>query len=592
MAIAIAAVGAMQFSWFSRSAAAEIESASRSLGASLMQAVAGEYQRFTPILGEIRSFARGAPAGEAEVRAFLERIDASYGGSTGSAGLVSSVAYRADGERPRALTASGEWAAMADGAGGASGAGGWEKDAPPARFEEPPASGSERDFLLRFRSSADGQVLYATVAPSLEISIALDEEGFFSDYIVPAVESVIPDAEISWMAAEEVIRGGRSEDDGARRDDGFNPLRALLGGAAARSRSFSFQVPSSLDLFFAFDHEQPDEDKTQASRSRSAPPYRAFIGGGADRPIPGGGRIAEVTMPASSAVGSIELRLALNWLFGTILLVGVGLAFALAVLQQRKIAVMRQREREFVASVTHELRTPVTAIGSAAENLLRGVVPEARVPAYARMIRDQSARLGSMIEEVLQFSQVEAKSPSAPLLREVDPRELMDDIRAPLETLAKDRGISLEWDTASLPTALPCDPEGLRLIVTNLVANAIWHAYSAGEPGPIRVLARFSVPGKLRVSVEDEGRGIARSEARLVFEPFYRDGVSRERHEKGSGLGLFIARRKARLLGGDLRLESPYRRIDESRSKGCRFELNLPAHAGAKPGPKGRSDAR
>ena len=587
MAAAIAAVGAMQFSWFSRSAAAEIESASRSLGASLIQAVAGEYQRFTPILGEIRSFARSRPASEAEVRAFLERLEASYGGSAGSAGLVSSVAYRADGERPRALalTASGEWAAIAEGAGGA---GGWEEDAPPARYEEPPASGAERDFLLRFRSSADGQVLYAAVAPSLEISIALDEEGFFRDYIVPAVESVIPDAEISWTRADGEVREGRSEDDVERRDGAFNPLRALLGGAAARSRSFRFQVPSSLDLFFAFDREQPAEGLAAETRARAAPPYRAFIGGSADRPIPGGGRIAQVTMPASSSVGSIELRLALNWLFGTILLVGVGFAFALAVLQQRKIAVMRQREREFVASVTHELRTPVTAIGSAAENLLRGVVPEARVPAYARMIRDQSARLGSMIEEVLQFSQVEAKSPTAPLLREVDPRGLMDDIRAPLETLAKDRGIALEWDTASLPPSLLCDPEGLRLIVTNLVANAIWHAYPEGEPGPIRVLARFSVPGALRVAVEDEGRGIARSEARLVFEPFYRDGISRERHEKGSGLGLFLARRKARLLGGELRLESPYRRIDESRSKGCRFELSLPVKAG----PEGGSDAR
>ena len=87
---------------------------------------------------------------------------------------------------------------------------------------------------------------------------------------------------------------------------------------------------------------------------------------------------------------------------------------------------------------------------------------------------------------------------------------------------------------------------------------------------------REGEPGRLLFIVEDEGRGIAKAETNLVFEPFYRDQTSRDRHEKGSGLGLFIARRKARLLGGDLRLESPYARADGSKRPGCRFILELP----------------
>jgi signal transduction histidine kinase len=77
--------------------------------------------------------------------------------------------------------------------------------------------------------------------------------------------------------------------------------------------------------------------------------------------------------------------------------------------------------------------------------------------------------------------------------------------------------------------------------------------------------------------VEDDGRGIAKAEAKFVFAPFYRDEESRAKHEKGSGLGLFIARRKAQTLGGRLTLESTYKRIDGTRRPGCRFTLELPA---------------
>jgi len=111
--------------------------------------------------------------------------------------------------------------------------------------------------------------------------------------------------------------------------------------------------------------------------------------------------------------------------------------------------------------------------------------------------------------------------------------------------------------------------------VCNLVANALYHAYGQ-EKGEVRVTGRISVPATLQVLVEDDGRGIAKAEAKLVFEPFYRDEECRSRHEKGSGLGLFIAKRKAELLGGRLSLESPYKRMDGSKRPGCRFKLELP----------------
>ena len=100
-------------------------------------------------------------------------------------------------------------------------------------------------------------------------------------------------------------------------------------------------------------------------------------------------------------------------------------------------------------------------------------------------------------------------------------------------------------------------------------------------PGPekgelVRVIGKARLPDSIEFFVEDDGRGIPKAEAALVFDAFYRDEASRARHEKGSGLGLFIARRKARLLGGDLVLESPYERVDGVRRPGLPLHLTLP----------------
>ena len=154
--------------------------------------------------------------------------------------------------------------------------------------------------------------------------------------------------------------------------------------------------------------------------------------------------------------------------------------------------------------------------------------------------------------------------------------ELLGELYSPLGELAASSGVRLSWDTGGLPARFLGDAEAIAIILSNLVSNAINHAYPAQKKGEVRVIARVSMPSKLQFLVEDDGRGIAKAEAKLVFEPFYRDERSRATHEKGSGLGLFIARRKALLLGGSLSLESPYKRIDGVKKPGCRFLLELP----------------
>jgi len=281
---------------------------------------------------------------------------------------------------------------------------------------------------------------------------------------------------------------------------------------------------------------------------------------------------------ANGPAASIEGRLAWNWFGSTLLLAVLDAAFGLVLGQAARLAAQRRREREFVASVTHELRTPLTVIRSAADNFTRGIVAAERQGQYGRLIMDQVLRLGRMIEEMLALAQTEAGSSSAPVEAPVVFGPWLDELRPPLEALAASRGVTLEWDTAGVPAAGKTDPDVLRLVVENLVVNAVNHAYPASSPGPkpVRITLKYRLAGRLEVIVDDDGRGIAPREAQKVFDAFYRDEVSRNTQEKGSGLGLFLAQRQARRVGGSLTLETPWRRIDGVKRPGCRFVAALP----------------
>ena len=262
----------------------------------------------------------------------------------------------------------------------------------------------------------------------------------------------------------------------------------------------------------------------------------------------------------------------------------IGVLFYLLLSQLQKTRQLRRKEREFVASVTHELRTPLTVIRSAADNLSTGIGPEDKLKIYSGLIQEQSDRLGKMIEEILLYSKFEDKRKINETAENTDLNALIESLRPGLEYVAEAENIRLHWDTSGLPGTMRTFPEVITLILNNLVTNAVNHAYT--EPRPevadpeklpeIRVRIRYLITGRLMFEIEDDGRGIDSRELKHIFDPFYRDSVSRHRQEKGSGLGLFIAARKAALAGGKLTAESPYRRIDGRRLHGCRFTLILP----------------
>jgi signal transduction histidine kinase len=285
--------------------------------------------------------------------------------------------------------------------------------------------------------------------------------------------------------------------------------------------------------------------------------------------------LVDIQTNGKSLFSLMERKMAADWLMGGfLLLLSIGAAFIILLLQLIKIQQQQFREREFVASITHELKTPLTIIQSAAENLKRGVVPEDRLIQYGQHLDEQTKRLTTMIDEILLYSQLEAKTLKKAPLSAVDPQQLVDAITTDFSGLKKE--ISIHLDTTSLPNEAMMDGESLAVILRNLLLNALLHAYPAGESGNIKVSAWLKIPNKLVFSIEDDGEGIPGSDLHRIFQPFYRSKRSKNQQISGSGLGLFLALKKANIMHGSLRLTTPYLRKNGDKSFGCRFVLQIP----------------
>jgi signal transduction histidine kinase len=281
----------------------------------------------------------------------------------------------------------------------------------------------------------------------------------------------------------------------------------------------------------------------------------------------------QVFYPNRTLAGAVRAQQVLS-LIAAFGLLGFLVASAIVLSRMYRRSVrLRASEQEFVASIGHELRTPIAVIQATSENLARGVVNEpGRLSRYAEVIHGQIRRLAGMVEGALLYSGLQSGRAQAPTVGEVDLAALLADVLRPLEPLAAERGSVLKLETEGLPRPVRTDPMAIRLIVENLTMNAIRHA----DPGPIRVSAARRAFDTLRLCVEDDGPGIPAREQTRVFEPFVRGDRSVRAQTPGSGLGLHLVRRVVSLLGGRAELESPYATLAGVTRKGCRFVVTLP----------------
>lgn len=226
-----------------------------------------------------------------------------------------------------------------------------------------------------------------------------------------------------------------------------------------------------------------------------------------------------------------------------------------------ELAAVDRMRRDLVANVSHELRTPIGALRAKLENLVDGVETPDRRTLGAMLT--QVERLGNLVEQLLDLSRLE--SGAVPLDRSsFAAAGLLDGVVEEWRTRAEIRDVRIE--SASEPAALELDgdPERLRQVLANLVANAVRHSPRGGK-----VTVRASrQDGHARLEVIDEGPGIPPGEAERVFERFYRSDQARSSDQGGSGLGLAIARWIVELHGGTIRAE-------DAEPHGCRIVVEL-----------------
>ncbi|MEO0556911.1 MAG: HAMP domain-containing sensor histidine kinase [Bacteroidota bacterium] len=231
------------------------------------------------------------------------------------------------------------------------------------------------------------------------------------------------------------------------------------------------------------------------------------------------------------------------------LLAGAVALLIRSVLAQRALA---QRQLAFVAGVTHELRTPLSVLHAAGENLSDGVVddPEA-ARRYGTLVRDESRRLADMVETVLTYAGAEAPTVRrAPILIADWVEDAVEQARPALD----ETGTTLTLDLAPDLPPVHGDTVALATALRNLIANAARH----GGPS-VQISARATQGGsRIELAVSDDGPGIPPANREALFEPFVRGAAAIEAQTPGSGLGLALVRRIVEAHNGTVELaETP-----------------------------------
>lgn len=224
---------------------------------------------------------------------------------------------------------------------------------------------------------------------------------------------------------------------------------------------------------------------------------------------------------------------------------------------------------DFVSNVSHELRTPLALIRLYAETLELGRInTQDKKQQYYRIIRKESERLSALINNILDFSRIEAGHKEYEF-RETDIAELVRNTLDSYRYQIEQQGFAFEESIDSNLPAVPVDREAIARALVNLVNNAL--KYSCEEKFLGVKLYRDNAVVKLEVA--DHGIGIERRDQSKIFEKFYRAGDPLVHNTKGSGLGLSLVRHITQAHGGEIAVES-------TPGRGSKFIMSLPLSSG------------
>jgi two-component system sensor histidine kinase GlrK len=236
-----------------------------------------------------------------------------------------------------------------------------------------------------------------------------------------------------------------------------------------------------------------------------------------------------------------------------------------------RLADLEQQKNRFLRHMSHELKTPLTALREGAELLSDEIVgkltPEQRE--IAEILRHNSIELQKLIEDLLSYGAASQSQKRTLDLARVDLRRAINRV-ADDQKLAL-RGKRLKLNVNVQDVALSADFEKLRVMLDNLLSNAIKFSPAAGT-----IAVRASqIGGMVQIDVSDQGPGIAEAERNLVFEPFYRGQYAADTLVKGTGIGLSVVREYAQMHGGSAEI------VEDGPGAHIRIRLPLAPSAGA-----------
>lgn len=229
--------------------------------------------------------------------------------------------------------------------------------------------------------------------------------------------------------------------------------------------------------------------------------------------------------------------------------------------QEHKLDNMR---KEFVANVSHELKTPITTIKSYTETLMENEVEKETTQRFLSVIDSESDRMARLVKDLLQLSNIDYKKANWKK-SEISIDAMIRDIIQKLDLLIKDKNQEVNINIAEELPYIVADKDGIEQVILNIISNAIKYTDSMGKI----YISAYNDNKNITIKVRDSGIGIPKEDQLRIFERFYRVEKGRSREMGGTGLGLSIAKEIVEAHNGNIYLESDF-------GEGTEITMTLP----------------
>ena len=207
-----------------------------------------------------------------------------------------------------------------------------------------------------------------------------------------------------------------------------------------------------------------------------------------------------------------------------------------------------RRRQEFVANVSHELKTQMTTIGGYIDGMLDGTIPPEKQQHYMQIVSGEVRRLSRLVRNMLDISRLQAMGVEESRMTRFDLGELMSDVIITFEQKINGKGLNVDVELPDRPVWVKAERDGITQVVYNLLDNAIKFCPQGGKLGLFLALEG----GKAKVTVQNSGPTIDPNELPLLFDRFHKADKSRSADREGWGLGLYIAKTIVGAYGGDI----------------------------------------